>query len=204
MDKQEVLKHYLIAALWSSTDDNEDPLDDNFEIEDVAQESVAKSSRDIAWFVNKAGPMLDEISEENIGHDIWLTRNRHGAGFWDRGYSKEIGDGLTAICHEMGEIDAVVGDDGRIYLEGGADLEIGYGSIFLDDAKVSFDFRTDTHGHETGSDPHHGNPNEARGIINDFKNKAAQRDIDFEFFNDATNPELTGIQVDQSASVRLG
>lgn len=40
---------------------------------------------------------------EQIGHDIWLTRNGHGAGFWDR---KEIygnhADLFTAMARAMG------------------------------------------------------------------------------------------------------
>lgn len=27
---------------------------------------------------------LREYPAEQVGHDLWLTRNGHGAGFWDR------------------------------------------------------------------------------------------------------------------------
>lgn len=36
------------------------------------------------------------------GHDFALTRNGHGAGFWDRGYG-EAGDYLTKQAHAYGE-----------------------------------------------------------------------------------------------------
>lgn len=39
---------------------------------------------------------------EQIGHDFMLTRNGHGAGFWDRGLG-EVGDYLTANCRPYGE-----------------------------------------------------------------------------------------------------
>ena len=38
---------------------------------------------------------------ELSGHDFALTRNRHGAGFWDRGLG-EIGDMLTDECKPYG------------------------------------------------------------------------------------------------------
>jgi hypothetical protein len=49
------------------------------------------------------------------GHDFWLTRNGHGAGFWDGDWPKEAGDRLTKACEEFGEFDLYIGDDGMIY-----------------------------------------------------------------------------------------
>ena len=58
-----------------------------------------------------------DYSDERFGHDFWLTRNRHGAGFWDR---KELeadglGERLTDLAHAMGECELYVGDDGEVY-----------------------------------------------------------------------------------------
>lgn len=36
------------------------------------------------------------------GHDFWLTRNDHGAGFWDRGLG-QVGDDLTELAKAYGE-----------------------------------------------------------------------------------------------------
>lgn len=36
------------------------------------------------------------------GHDFALTRNHHGAGFWDRGLG-DVGDKLTDLAHAYGE-----------------------------------------------------------------------------------------------------
>lgn len=41
-------------------------------------------------------------SEESAGIDFWLTRERHGAGFWDRGLG-ELGNRLTAAAHAYGD-----------------------------------------------------------------------------------------------------
>jgi hypothetical protein len=43
-----------------------------------------------------------------------LTRNGHGAGFWDRGIG-DRGDRLTAAAHAWGEFELVIGDDRKIH-----------------------------------------------------------------------------------------
>jgi hypothetical protein len=55
---------------------------------------------------------------EMLGHDLWLTRNGHGAGFWDRNELKKdgLGDKLSDIARKMGEKDPYVGDDGKVYI----------------------------------------------------------------------------------------
>jgi hypothetical protein len=50
------------------------------------------------------------------GIDYWLTRNGHGAGFWDRDLG-DVGDRLTAAAEADGMVDLYVGDDGRIYAQ---------------------------------------------------------------------------------------
>lgn len=51
-------------------------------------------------------------SRERAGHDFWLTRNGHGAGFWDRDELKadNIGDELTALCKPFGDSNPWFGD----------------------------------------------------------------------------------------------
>lgn len=39
----------------------------------------------------------------DAGQDFALTRNHHGAGFWDRGLPDTIGEDLTEIAHGYGE-----------------------------------------------------------------------------------------------------
>lgn len=49
-----------------------------------------------------------EIGEhiEQAGHDFWLTRQHHGAGFWDRPeiYGEEVASQLAQACHAIGEV----------------------------------------------------------------------------------------------------
>lgn len=108
------LRAYLEAALWASTDDAGDPLDDNYSIDDIADEAIRQAEDEVDEFAEKAGDMLDDFNSEDVGHNFWLTRNRHGAGFWD-GDFEPYGDALTELAHDFGESDAYVGDDGLIY-----------------------------------------------------------------------------------------
>jgi hypothetical protein len=54
---------------------------------------------------------------EQNGHDFWLTRNHHGAGFWDRGYAKPIADRLVTASQMHKPVSLTLGDDGKLYLE---------------------------------------------------------------------------------------
>lgn len=113
---------YLETALWSSTDNSDDsggkPLDDTYDTDDIAPESLAQAAKECADFISLAGDLLVDlrISGESAGHDFWLTRNGHGAGFWDRGYPETFGAELTKIAHSFGSCDVYIGDDGKLHL----------------------------------------------------------------------------------------
>ena len=112
---QDALSHYLETALWTSYD-NLDPLDANES--DVADECRAASLAKLIEFLNMPG-VVDAIERQSIepsqfGHDFLLTRDHHGAGFWDRGYGDD-GYLLTKLAYTFGDSDFCVGDDGLIY-----------------------------------------------------------------------------------------
>lgn len=119
---------YMTAALWSSTstmpgDEDGDPVElENFEWGDG---EPLKRARECAAFFYQARHLLEQYAEERsvpygesvwayAGHDFWLTRCRHGVGFWDRGLG-ELGTKLTAVSHSEGEIDLYLGDDEKVY-----------------------------------------------------------------------------------------
>jgi len=52
---------------------------------------------------------LDWSGAELAGHDFALTRNGHGAGFWDRGLG-EVGDKLSKLAGSYGECDWLLQD----------------------------------------------------------------------------------------------
>lgn len=109
------LKQYLETALWSSHADDGEPLDVNYSIEDISEETVSKAAKDWKEFIGKCGNILEDLDLSDVAHDFWLTRNRHGAGFWDGDYEKSLGEKLTEIAHAFGEFDLYVGDDNKIY-----------------------------------------------------------------------------------------
>jgi hypothetical protein len=53
---------------------------------------------------------------EQVAYDFWLTRNRHGAGFWDGDYPKELGKALTEFANSFGTVN-VIPDNGKFYVE---------------------------------------------------------------------------------------
>jgi hypothetical protein len=107
---------YAECAYWASTDDNGDPLDHSDAT--PADETPAALYEQAREFYEAHAALwsdLDDYSDEQAGHDFWLTRNRHGAGFWDRGIG-EAGRKLTEIAHTYGECDLYIGDDNRIHV----------------------------------------------------------------------------------------
>jgi hypothetical protein len=110
---------YLEAALWASSGEDGEPLDDKFSVEDFAQEAIDQAVKESNDFIRANLKDLESVGDQGQhGHDFWLTRNRHGAGFWDRGYG-EVGKRLTEMAHPYGEVNAYVGDDGKLYFMGG-------------------------------------------------------------------------------------
>lgn len=124
MDVDKFLRAYCVAALWSSTDENGEPLDAVFSFDDIAPETLASMREDCADFIKANAADLAEYAErmaneqwsgeERAGHDFWLTRNGHGAGFWDRGLGA-LGERLSEAASVYGGVDLYAGDDGRIY-----------------------------------------------------------------------------------------
>jgi len=118
---------YITAALWSSTGDSGEPLDATHAPEDLPQETRETMESDCRKFFEQCNGDLWEYKEKRTipidaeytasdcaGHDFWLTRCGHGAGFWDRGIG-ETGNRLTDAAEKFGNVDLYVGDDGKVY-----------------------------------------------------------------------------------------
>ncbi len=107
---------YIEAALWAECDDNDVPFDNRYEI---APGTLAAMIADCERFQQENSADLNlydhgTSSTANAGHDFWLTRNRHGAGFWDRG-DEAVYERLTQAAHAYGEVSLYLGDDNLIY-----------------------------------------------------------------------------------------
>lgn len=115
-DLDDFTRAYLECALWSSTDDEGSPLDDSAGIEDCSARLLEQATEDCRDFREANASDLDGIEDSQAGHDFWLTRNRHGAGFWDRGLG-ERGARLTEAAHVYGEVYLWTDDEGTVHSE---------------------------------------------------------------------------------------
>lgn len=111
----EFLQAYLEAALWSSTDENELPLDDRFGIEDFSEEALKQATEDAIDFLKANEKDLEAAGSSwgYHGHDFWLSRNGHGAGFFDRDYGA-AGDRLQEAAKVYGSLHIIEGGDGKL------------------------------------------------------------------------------------------
>lgn len=122
MSLKSFIEAYIECALWSSSDTTEEGGEDiNLDDHDgsltdearATMESDCKSFYDAHIADNEAYADAGG-SDSQAGHDFWLTRNGHGAGFWDRGLGK-VGDELTTASKAYGSAYLYIGDNGNIY-----------------------------------------------------------------------------------------
>lgn len=117
---------YIACALWAETDNatpqGGEPLDKNYCVEDIHPETLRKMTEDCQRFVAQNLVLLSQAVAsvgydwERAGHDFWLTRNGHGAGFWDRDeLPPEVGEKLTEACKAFKTFDLYVGIDNRVH-----------------------------------------------------------------------------------------
>ena len=124
---EEFLAGYEEAALWSSidtikNDEGEEEtvhLDDGYELH---EETKTKFREDCKDFCDFAEPKLRRAIDCNgykaveAGHDFWLTRTGHGAGYWDRRQlPRELRDQLSDAARQAGNRELYIGDDGLIH-----------------------------------------------------------------------------------------
>lgn len=123
-DTNAFVQAYIGAALWSSTDEAGEPLDSVFSADDLANATAQKMHLDCEDFIQANAADLAAYcnlmkneqwsGEARAGHDFWLTRCGHGAGFWDRGLGA-LGERLSTAAKGYGNVDLYAGDDGYIY-----------------------------------------------------------------------------------------
>lgn len=92
------------------------PYDENYDVADISPEYVnhvrdeltevvAQHPLAVRMYLN-ARAYSPLYRSELFGHDFYLTREGHGAGFWDRGLG-DLGDYLTGIAKSYGSADAL-------------------------------------------------------------------------------------------------
>lgn len=115
--ERDMLCGYAECALWSSThttEEHEDcPMDSVADTSDISDELWEEFREDCNAFADANEDDLAGMDSGQAGHDFWLTRNHHGAGFWDRGLG-EKGDRLTSAAHVYGGVDLWLNEDGKV------------------------------------------------------------------------------------------
>lgn len=129
LDVAEFIHGYLSAALWSSNDESDEnggqPFDSNYSIEDFDAEALDRANADCRAFLYSIGYLITEDNfnsrrplEMYAGHDFWLTRNGHGAGFWDGDWKCDTSDyqPLTKAAKAFAEVN-LFAHDGQVGME---------------------------------------------------------------------------------------
>ncbi len=110
---------YIRTALWAETDNSNEsggePLDYHYGEGDFTNDTLATMVADCQDFQRDNADLLarayasgvrvggKNYDEASAGHDFWLTRRGHGAGFWDRGLPKSLGDALSEAARKYGD-----------------------------------------------------------------------------------------------------
>ena len=116
---------YIECALWASTYEStrdgetwDQPIDGDYGPESIDPESLKAMKDDCRKFVEEnletieADPVQDF---SDAGHDFFLTRNGHGAGFWDSDWAEPGSDKLDKASEAFGECHLYVEND-TIYI----------------------------------------------------------------------------------------
>ena len=111
-----MFKAYRECALWSSQDD-EDPEDwRECEVDPATELAMLNNVRFFHTNVMRAKQLIRPDQIELAGHNLWLSHNGHGAGFFD---SPEVWGKYTDLLQEISEsvteMELYRGDDGVIY-----------------------------------------------------------------------------------------
>lgn len=126
----EIVTSQLGSLIWSGGElTNEsgeftgEMWEDFYDADDATPELVAQLTEELKGaeftedfthavneYRNHVGTQLGDIWER-FGHDLALTRNGHGAGFWDRGLPSDAGDVLTDWAESLGTLNISHGHD---------------------------------------------------------------------------------------------
>ncbi len=95
-------KAYIEAIFFTETGDNGQP-EGAAELSALDKTKAYIECRNFFWGMEEL-LLDDKYDPAQVGHDIWLTRNGHGVGFWDRPkiYGEQEAKILTAMAKAMG------------------------------------------------------------------------------------------------------
>ena len=115
----ELFRCYCESALWSSLDNNGQPLNELFSPSDMEECCLNRMLNDCRKFLEDQRVTImaaydqgwfetTDKAFQQAGHDFWLTRNGHGCGFWDGGWPDRVGEILARAAKKFGEFSLYV------------------------------------------------------------------------------------------------
>ena len=108
----------LETIIWSTPslrfEEDQDMMDDHVSVHDFDGAAIESLESELEGFCDMVAADIQDMEPCQLGHDFALTRDGHGAGFWDRGYG-ERGERLTDAAKSFGSVEAyiVATDDER-------------------------------------------------------------------------------------------
>lgn len=105
------IQGYVTCGLWCDTwDENGNLVEDSPDDDLIDGDSWDRIREVCEDFVTANWDDLTGLESQGAGHNLWLTQNGHGTGFWDRGLG-ELGDRLTTASKPYGSASFFAGDD---------------------------------------------------------------------------------------------
>lgn len=104
---------YIEALMWSEQDDGEPEITC---LELAAEERCYDDCERFLALAAEAEEPLEPEEYAQAGHDLALTRNGHGVGFWDGDWSIGQGPVYTDIAKRMGSVNIINGYGGPSYI----------------------------------------------------------------------------------------
>lgn len=104
-DLEALTQAYIEAIYFTETGDRGQPPADA-ELTALCKQQAWVSCRNFHQAITREVPTyLPPLDWVRVGHDLWLTRNGHGVGFWGRPevYGEVGAQWLTAMAVAMGE-----------------------------------------------------------------------------------------------------
>jgi hypothetical protein len=111
---------YIEAMILTSSNIEDDLYTPGGGSEAIEPNTLKELQKEFILFANEAYSLTSKEDRtpdiDEFGHNFWLTRAGHGAGFWDGDYIN--GEEITKIVDTYNTIEPYVGDDGYIYIMG--------------------------------------------------------------------------------------
>lgn len=118
---------YEETLLWSESDEEGENFEDRED--DLSSEAVCNIVTDCAGFLAEAYERIIQAADsmrngteeaviKQAGHDFCLTRNGHGAGFWDGDWPQPHAQALTEMAKAYSTQGLFEDEDGTLYTHG--------------------------------------------------------------------------------------